>query len=149
MRILRNISLYLVISFTLCILSTALQSDFLFEYLNESIVGLLITLLAINTATTGLVASKIQDVIFKHPGIDLTKSIKEMKFSLFEQIILIILCLICLITLDSELIVFPYKVLALNSLLLAILIYAIDILWDTGKSVFVVIEMLQDMGGSK
>ena len=126
-------------------MSSLLDSDFLFQYLNESIIGLLITLLAINTATTGLVASKIQELIFKYPGIDLSNSIREMKFSLFEQIVLIIICLIGLILFDSKLVYFPYKDLVLNSLLLAILIYDIDILWDTGKSVFVVIEMLQKM----
>lgn len=145
MTILRNISFYLIISFLICLISKLLEACFLFTYLNENIISLLITLLAINTATTGLVASKMQEMLMKFPAIDFKSTIGQMKLSLFEQIVLIGVSVLSSILLSSSVLQFPNKELILNGVLLAVLIYALDILWDTGKSVFVAIESLQEL----
>lgn len=145
MRILKNISFYLLISSFLNILSQYINSNFLTEYLSKNIIGLLITLLAINTASLGLVASKIQDILEKEPRINFKETISEMKFSLYEQIFLISLCIISQIILNSEKLVFTYQQFTLDTILLAILIYSIIILWDTGKAVFVIIDQIENL----
>lgn len=122
-----------------------MESDFLFKYLQENIIGLLLTLLAINTATLGLIASKIQDIVVDYPKFDFSSTIKEMKTSLLEQIILICTSVITLLLLDSNKIDFAYKTEIGNVILTTVLIYSVTILWDTGKAVFVVIEELQNM----
>lgn len=122
-----------------------MESDFLFKYLQENIIGLLLTLLAINTATLGLIASKIQDIVVDYPKFDFSSTIKEMKTSLLEQIILICTSVITLLLLDSNKIDFAYKTDIGNVILTTVLIYSVTILWDTGKAVFVVIEELQNM----
>lgn len=73
------------------------------------------------------------------------RAIKEMKLSLFEQIILIAVAIIILIFKDSQIIHFKCKEQILNTILLTVLIYAINNLWDTGKSVFIVIEQIQKL----
>ena len=116
-----------------------------FLYLQENIISLLLILLAINTTTLGLIASKIQDIVVKIPEIDFSDTIKEMKKSLLEQIILIIVSAFCLLLMDSVKITFEHKSEIGNVMLISIFIYAINILWDTGKSVFIIIEELQNM----
>lgn len=145
MKLIKNISFYLIISIIITFLGVKLESKFLFKYLQENIIGLLITLLAINTATLGLIASKIQDIVVKHPKMDFSETTKQMKISLLEQIILIITSILCLLLMDSVKISFDFKNHIGNVLLVSILIYAINILWDTGKGVFVIIEELQKM----
>ena len=145
MNTIKNISFYIVLGIIITFLGKFLESDFLFKYLQENIIGLLLTLLAINTATLGLIASKIQDIVVDYPKFDFSSTIKEMKTSLLEQIILICTSVITLLLLDSNKIDFAYKTDIGNVILTTVLIYSVTILWDTGKAVFVVIEELQNM----
>lgn len=149
MRLAKNISFYIIIAFLICLVSSYLKSDFLFKYLTENLIGLLLTLLAINTATLGLIASKIQDMLEKHPKMSFKNTTREMKFSLTEQVILIIVSVIALIVLNSSVVQFQYKELALNTILVGVLIYSVNILWDTGKAVFVIIDLIENMNNKK
>jgi len=143
--ILKNISFYVLISFLLCFAAHSLQSKSLFDYLSKNIIGLLFTLLAINTATSGLIASKMQDLVSKFPRFDFNETVKQMKLSLLEQIILIVISVITIILQGSTLVDFPQKEFTLDIILVSIMVYSIDILWDTGKAVFIVIEEIQKM----
>ncbi|MFZ4056985.1 MAG: hypothetical protein ACOYKE_02550 [Ferruginibacter sp.] len=141
----KNISFILVASAIVVMFCNYLQTDFLFKYLTDNLISLLLTLLAINTATLGLIASKMQDIVADQPEFDFSRTIKEMKLSLLEQIVLISLSIIILILQDSKLFTIVHKATISNIILVGVLIYSINILWDTGKSVFVVIEELQKM----
>lgn len=148
MRLIKNISFYILISLIICILSNYLESYFLFEYLQDNIIGILLTLLAINTATLGLIASKIQDMLEKHQDFSFKNTTKEMKFSLTEQVTLIGVSIASLIILNSRIIQFHNKEFLLNTILVSVLIYSIDILWDTGKSVFVIIDEIENLNNN-
>lgn len=145
MKTIKNISFIILISILMTSLANYLESVFLYKYLKENLIGLLLTLLAINTATMGLTASKIQDILIRFPGFDFSEPIKEMKLSLFEQIILIAISIVNLTIQGSLKISFENKENICNVILLSILIYSIKILWDTGNSVFIIIEELQKM----
>lgn len=149
MKNLKNISFFFVIALAITTIGNVLNSTFLFTYLQTNIISLLITLLAINTATSGLIASKIQDFVIQKPEIDFSSTIKEMKASLFEQIILIIISVVSLIIQNSEKIELEFKDDICNIILITVFIYAIDILWDTGKAVFVIIEEIQKLSNNK
>ena len=149
MKNLKNISFFFVIALSITAISNILNSTFLFTYLQTNIISLLITLLAINTATSGLIASKIQDFVIQKPEIDFSPTIKEMKVSLFEQIILIVISVISLIFQNSTKIELEFKDDICNIILITAFIYAIDILWDTGKAVFVIIEEIQKLNSNK
>ncbi len=149
MKLAKNISFFIVLAIIISLIGKGLESKFLFTYLQENIIGLLLTLLAINTATSGLIASKIQDIVVNYPTIDFSITIKEMKKSLLEQIILIIVSVVCLLLMDSAKITYEFKEIIGNTILTAVLIYAVNILWDTGKGVFVIIEELQKMNKNK
>jgi hypothetical protein len=143
--IVKNISFYVLISLVFCYASYLVQSKSLFQYLSDNIVGLLLTLLAINTATSGLIASKMQDLVSTFPTFNFQDSIKQMKVSLLEQIILIIGSVIIIIMQGSPVLKFPHKDFTLDVLLVTIMVYSIAVLWDTGKAVFIVIEEIQKM----
>lgn len=145
METIKDISMYLVLSIVATVFCYWLESSFLFDYLQNNIIGLLITLLAINTATSGLVASKMQDLKLQKPQIDLKEPIKQMKLSLVEQIILIAVSIIFMTILKSSLVNFDYKEHLFNGGLIFVLIYALAILMDTGKAVFTMIEGLQNI----
>lgn len=150
MKLLKKISfnkicIYIVISLCCVFLTKILKSEFIFKYLQENIITLLVTLLAINTATSGLIASKIQDLMLQHKGISFKNSTEEMKLSLLEQIILIIISFIAVVFQNSPIIIFDYKELIGNIILTFILIYAIHILWDTGNAVFISIDTIEKL----
>lgn len=138
-----------MIGFAITMLGKLLESKFLFSYLQDNLIGLLLTLLAINTATLGLIASKIQDIVVKYPSFNFRNTIKQMKLSLLEQIILIGVSILSMLFLTSAKLNFEFKEEACNTILVAILVYSINILWDTGKSVFIVIEKLQKLDKEK
>lgn len=141
----KQISVYILISLFCVFLTKILKSDFIFQYLRDNIITLLVTLLAINTATLGLIASKIQDLISQYKGISFKETIDEMKLSLLEQIILIIISFLTLVIQDSPIINFEYKETICNIILTFVLVYSISILWDTGNAVFVSIEEIEKM----
>lgn len=140
-RIIKDVSFYIVIAAAITFFSELFETQFLYTYLKEHLIGLLITLMAINTATLGLIASKIQDIQMSHPQREFPDTIKEMKLSLKEQIALVVLSILVLIVNDSPNTEFAYKGIVFNIILTTILTYAIAILWDTGNAVFVSLEV--------
>lgn len=145
MKYIKNISFFLVTSLIVVLISQAIESTSVFKYLQENIIGLLLTLLAINIASSGLIAAKIQDILVEFPKFDFSESLKEMKISLLEQVILLGVSIITLIVSDSLMITYVHKELIGNTILFSILIYAINILWDTGQAVFIIIDQLQQL----
>jgi hypothetical protein len=149
MKLVKSISFYIVIATIVTCIGYYLESEFLFNYLQNNLIGLLLTLLAINIASLGLIASKIQDIVMQFKGLDFSGTVKQMKLSLLEQIVLIGGSIITLLFQDSGKICFEYKEQVGNIILVAILIYAINILWDTGKAVFIIIEPIQNLNNQK
>ncbi|SFK98202.1 hypothetical protein SAMN05216357_1103 [Porphyromonadaceae bacterium KH3CP3RA] len=143
MKFIKNICFFIIISIIIVTIGYLLDSIFLFSYLKSNIIGLLLTLLAINTATSGLIASKIQDILVKYPKLDFSRTTREMRISLLEQIVLIAISIIVLMFQDSQKIVFEIKESICNVILVVIFIYSVDILWDTGKAVFIIIDEIQ------
>ncbi|MEP3838889.1 MAG: hypothetical protein ABJM36_14650 [Algibacter sp.] len=120
-----------------------LKSSFLSIFLKDNLVGLLLTLLAINTATSTVISSKLED-ISERTGANFEDVIKEVRGSLIEQIVLIGLSVVLLIVLHSKLLDLGtyYIDIIINIFLTTILVYAIDILRDTGVAIFnIVIEL--------
>lgn len=128
-------------SVVLNVLSKYLESNFLLDFLCANLIIILLTLLAINTATTGLLSIKMAELTTKFKELNFDATYKEMKFSLKEQIFLICLSIIILIINGSKILLFEYKDLIVCTLLTTVFLYAIDILRDTGVSVFDLLEL--------
>ena len=126
-----------------CIASFLLQSigsRYLFDFLQNNIINIQIGLLAINTATLGVVLTKLRDVVDK--GAPLSRFFsarKEMLLSIKEQMSLIVSALIILSVESATSIPVRIPDELLRVLLLSSFVYSLMILYDTAKSVFVVL----------
>lgn len=84
-------------------------------------------------------------ILIKYKEINFASTIKEMKLSLYEHIFLIGTSIIVLVAIDSKILICSNKEFIGNIILTAVLLYAINILLDTGKAVFVLIDEIQKL----
>lgn len=137
MSILKKIAVILAFSFAANCLIIKLESQEFLKFLYSNIIVILITLLAINTATISVIVAKLNE-IGKAKGLSFDKTVKEIKTSLLEQIILIALTAFILILYYSPKIrsMFSYHDSLFNTLIISIFMYSIEILRDTGCAIF-------------
>lgn len=134
----KNIALYLVIAFVLSFSSDKLESPFLQTFLSANLINILITLLAINTATVSILLSKLNEISKSNNDFDFDDNYKELKKSLIEQICLIIFAVIIGILSTSKIIQNHLSncQLVMDTANIFVFVYSIDILRDTGIAIF-------------
>lgn len=118
----------------------AIGSVYIFDFLKANLINIQIGLLAINTATLGVVLTKLRDLV--DSGVPLaafSETRKQMLLSVKEQVALIVTSLVLLSLNEASSIRFDVPVDLLRILLLACFAYSLLILYDTAKSVFVVL----------
>lgn len=118
-----------------------IQSDFIFNFLKSNITNLQVALLAVNTATLGIVLTKIREIIDKTgQRAEFESTRNEMLLSIKEQIALVAASLIiaALESAKNPLISVPSAI--FQATLIASFIYSISVLYDTAKSVFVILD---------
>lgn len=119
----------------------SIQSTYVADFLGSNIVNIQIGLLAINTATLGIVLTKIRDLVDKGiPAQEFYRTRKEMLLSIKEQVVLIATSLVILSLADAKGLPFVVVPVLLETLLLTCFVYSLMILYDTAKSVFVVLD---------
>lgn len=120
----------------------AAGSDYLTTFLEQNLVNILVAVLAINSATMGIVLTKIRDLIEKHGGEGAFNATKnEMLLSIKEQITLVVVAILLLTAADSSYVSGRETlVLILNSSVIGVFAYAMRILYDTAKSVLIIID---------
>lgn len=142
--LIRNVFISIAIGYLAKTASDALNIEFINRFLNDNLVTILIALLAINAATMGIVLSKIRELIDASPKLDFepfkrTKS--EMLLSVQEQVILIVLSVVVLSAMSSQKVAGIDGAFAfLEVMAIAIFVHAIMILYDTAKSVFIIMD---------
>lgn len=115
-------------------------SRYVFDFLEHNVINIQIGLLAINTATLGVVLTKLRDLVDKGvPLSTFSSARREMLLSIKEQMVLIVSALIVLSLKFATSIPFYLPSELLRILLLSCFIYSLMILYDTAKSVFVVL----------
>ncbi|MDO8292858.1 MAG: hypothetical protein Q7T29_08355 [Gallionella sp.] len=139
--ILRSSFISLGIACTLQFFFAQIQSGFVFDLLKSNITNLQVALLAVNAATLGIVLTKIREIIDKTGAREAFESTRqEMMLSIKEQITLIgaSLLIISLATAKTPPVHFPDEL--YQALLLTSFVYSLLILYDTAKSVFVLLD---------
>lgn len=139
--ILRSTFISLGIACSFQFVFSQIQSNFVFEFLKSNITNLQVALLAVNTATLGIVLTKIRELIDKigrNEAFETTR--QEMMLSIKEQVTLVgvSLFLLALATAKTQPVYFSDDV--FQTLLLASFIYSLLILYDTAKSIFVILD---------
>jgi hypothetical protein len=119
-----------------------LNSQYIIKFLDGNLVSLLIALLAINTASLGIVLSKIRELIDTNGGHGDFESTKvAMLYSIKEQIALIFLSLILLMLADSTWMTQNQKLIPLIEVsIISCFTMSMLILFDTAKSIFVILS---------
>lgn len=143
MNWIKNISFYIIAAILINLLSTSLESSFLSKFLHDNVINILINLLAINTATTGIVLTKLKEISENHNSFDFSESYSQLKLALFEQIILIGLSIMSLIFQDSKVvksILLEHHDIVFQTIITAFFINALDTLRDTGKAIFLILK---------
>lgn len=119
---------------------SAIGSSYLPTFLKQNIVSLQIGLLAINAATLGVVLTKLRDLVEGGAPMETFASVRaNMLLSIREQVCLIIAALVILSLLDAKNSPIAISPVLLNVLLIACFNYSLMVLYDTAKSVFVVL----------
>jgi magnesium-transporting ATPase (P-type) len=138
----KTICTCIVVSLLINGLATLLQSQFIKLYLDANLLTLLIALFAINTTTLSVILTKLKELSDKN-DVDFSASIKEMHNSIIEQVIIIGLGLVFQIIQNSAFITSqnnPNVQFGFAVGVLAIFIYALDILYDTANGIFVIMN---------
>lgn len=122
------------------VLTDYIHSNYLMEFYENNLVTILISLLAINSATMSIVLSKVRELIDNGGSFDRTK--KEMQKSILQQIVTIVISLMVLVLLDTRLILEIDKLsLGLKATLHACFIFALINLYDNAKTTFIIIDI--------
>lgn len=140
MAIVKNICLYIVLSVSINFVSLELESKFLIKFLEGNLITLLVALLAINTTTMSIVMVKLRELKDKF-GINFDNTLSSLRISVYEQVLLIPLSIFLLVVRDSSIITtcLKHSQFVLDTLLIATFTYAVHILFDNARSVFIII----------
>ena len=141
-HIVKNICTAIIISTFFIYLQSSLTSTYISNFLKSNLITIIISLLAINIATTGIVLGKMKDIVDNTKNKTLfVKSKKEMQISIIEQVVLIVLAFMVLTFSDSP---FIQNMQILRNILdiccLAIFVYDTIILYDSSKSIFIILS---------
>ena len=138
----RNILIALGGAFFLQQAQVFLESDYIIAFLDGNLVSLLIALLAINTASLGIVLSKIREILDSNVGNgDFSATKGAMLYSIKEQIVLIFLSLILLMLNDSNWLTTQPRIAPLVEIsVMTCFSFSMLVLFDTAKSIFVILS---------
>jgi hypothetical protein len=134
----QKICVFLVISFIVNLFCFLIKSSFLIDFLKKDIVIIMTTLLAINITTTGIILLRLKELgDFEKLVVSVNKIKKSLRNAIKEQIILICLSVLILSISSSSYVNENISLyIFLNTLLVAIFINTIYILWDTAGAIF-------------
>ncbi len=146
MGIVKNILIAFVISCILMGIQYILKSTYIIDFLDDNLITLLIALLAINLTTLSIVLTKIREImdINDYDNNSFQATQHELLLSIKEQVALIFISLIIFTILKSAYITthMDYEVIP-EILITSCFVYAIMILYDTAKSIFIIIDFRQ------
>ena len=146
----KDIALYLVIGILAKLLISFLHSALLLTFLESNIITILIALLAINITTMSVLLTKINELAEKFGG-KFTRTIPSLKKSIYEQLALIVLSCLILVVKGSPVIckISHWSVDICDVLLLSVFVAGIYILYDTGKSIFILADFDKNANENK
>jgi len=120
-----------------------LGSSYVNRFLEENLINLLVALLAINSATMGIILTKIRELVDKH-GRNLetfSTTKKAMLLSIKEHIALIAVGLLLLTLSESKNIPITKDVgNFIQSILTGVFVYSMALLYDTAKGVLIIVD---------
>lgn len=125
-----------------------LGTQYFNDFLRQNLINILIALLAVNSATMGIVLTKIRELIEKHGHGDAFKQTRaQFLLSIKEQVALIAAAILLLTISQSKYLKdIPNINLFFGSMVAAIFVYSMMILYDTAKGVLIIIDYNEPEG---
>lgn len=119
-----------------------LASQYLNDFLKANLINILVALLAVNSATMGIVLTKLRELIEKHGHADAFRQTREQfLLSVKEQVVLVFVAVVLLTVQASKYVTgVPNAPLFFGSALAGVFIYGMMILYDTAKGVLIIID---------
>ncbi|GAA67045.1 hypothetical protein [Pseudoalteromonas sp. BSi20429] len=119
-----------------------LGSEFLHTFLAQNLFTILIALLAINATTMGIVLTKVREMVDSKGSAGCFKRTRDqMLLSIKEQIALVVISISILSIKGSEhIIAMENAELLLNVAIIGVFVYSLMVLYDTAKSVLIIID---------
>jgi hypothetical protein len=123
-----------------------LASQYFNDFLRANLINILIALLAVNSATMGIVLTKIRELIEKHGHGDAFQQTRaQFLLSVKEQVALIAGAILLLTVSQSKYLKdIPNLSLFFGAAIAAIFVYSMTILYDTAKGVLIIIDYSPD-----
>lgn len=117
-------------------------SNYLNEYLISNLVTILVALFAINSATLGVVLTRLSQILDENGFANFDSTRREMKISLFEQIVLILIGVLVVIIYNSTFArdFSANSMMFLNSCLCGVFVYSIMVTFDVANSIFSILN---------
>lgn len=147
---LKQIGISIGVGVLVVALGIVLESDYLQKFIETNLIVIIAALLAINTTTTSIIASKLRD-LQDGTGVDLYEMRGELRISLIEQIVFVWLSVLCLVVRESDVVVAEARwVHSVTDVLLAAIFYlAIYNTYDTSRGMFDLINVQGELTKSK
>lgn len=119
-----------------------LGSPYLSKFLDANLLVILIALMAINTTTVSVILTKMSEIADRNPDVNFRATRGSMRRATVEQLVLVVIASFLLILRGSPLVLdnVPFSAFVIESLLVAVFAYAIQILHDTAKAVYVILD---------
>lgn len=113
-----------------------LTNNYISDYLFANIISIQLSVISINLATLGIVATKLADLIDKgYSPASFEKSVRQMRLSITEQVTLIatagLFGVLSKLSIKEQLIPFG------NAVIIGLLVQHVRILIDTGNAIFI------------
>lgn len=139
MKVVKDIALYIVISFLVNLFSESFESNFLSQFLESNLITIQITLMAITIATYTFIIARLQD-LSQNDLTKFNKTLDSMKLAIVHQLLGIGFALVLLILKASQEVIslFEKCEFVIDILLTVMFLWAIFILKDVGDLVFLV-----------
>jgi hypothetical protein len=141
-QVLKTSIMSIGVGFLAQVLQSFLTTNYLNDFLAENLITILVALLAINSATLGIVLTKIRDLVEKHGNARYFNSTRQqMVLSIKEQIALIIFAVTFLTIVSSPLLAsYTNLKMLFDATVVAVFTYALFVLYDTAKGVLIIID---------
>lgn len=132
----------LAIGFICVLAQDWLGTQYLSQFLSADLLTILIALLAINSTTTGLVLTKIRELVEKYGKGELFANTRnQMVLAVREQVGLIVVAVGLLTCATSPIFnLHSQLMLLINAAIFGVFVYALHILYDTAISVLLIID---------
>ena len=145
MTIFKDICICFMVAFMFNLINVWIESTFLNHFLNENLINIQLSIMAITIATYTFIISKLEELAQKYES-KFDRTYQALRGAIHEQLCCIGLTTLLLIVKNSTLSrQLPHFDFVIDTLISTVFIYAISILKDVGSTIFILIDIFKQL----